>query len=222
MSPTPKAVAVLVPRNLYVPDNFYLGGRPITLDPKMWAMQVYGRQGYNGIHMYVYQVFGQEVQAVFVTKMDRFVKIVDALGGLDLPGEGAPEAVPLVNHTGAEVLAYLRDNDNNWGCPTYDCNGRIFAVAEALRGKSGTLVGMGTLADTLVGFHTLYETDLGWDQILWLTVKYFDFELRHGEVKFVRLWSPEIVRADTPLNTRGMVPVEPLDHWMMEVLKAAE
>jgi hypothetical protein len=119
-------------------------------------------------------------------------------------------------------LAYLRDNDNNWGCPTYDCNGRIFAVAEALRGKSGTLVGMGTLADTLVGFHTLYETDLGWDQILWLTVKYFDFELRHGEVKFVRLWSPEIVRADTPLNARGMVPVEPLDHWMMEVLKAAE
>lgn len=213
MAPEPYAVAVLVPRNLYVPPEMMLHGTGAEWDQPLWSMAVYGRTGYDGLHRYVNAVFGLPVQAVFVTKMDRFTQIVDAFGGLTLRDK---------TMSGEEVLGFLRDNDNNWGCPTYDCEGRIFEVATALREQAAHDVVFGLLEESLFTLDPLYETDLGIDQILWLLPKYFAFEVRGGRVEFVRLWSPEIVRADTPLNVRGMVPVEPLNVWMAEVLKVYE
>lgn len=213
MSPTPKAVVVLVPRNLYVPNEMMLHGSRIEWENPLWSMQVYGKAGMNGVHQYVNAVFGLPVQAVFVTKMDRFVEIVDALGGLDIHGKTID---------GYEVLAFLRDNDNNWDCQVYDCNGRIFVVAEALRAKSAKDVVFGLLDESLTSVEPLYETDLGYDQVLWLVSKYLAFEMGKNEVEFVRLWTPEVVRSDTPMNARGMVPQEPLYDWMKEVLKVYE
>jgi hypothetical protein len=213
MSPAPKAVVVLVPRNLYVlPEMMLLSTSPEVWDP-LWSMQVYGKYGMDGVHQYVNAVFGLPVQAVFVTKMDRFVEIVDALGGLEIRGKVID---------GYEVLAFLRDNDNNWGCQVYDCNGRIFTVAEALRAKSAKDVVMGLLEESLTNVDPLYETDLGYDQVLWMVSKYLAFEMGKGEVQFVRLWTPEVVRSDTPLNVRGMVPTYPLYDWMTATLKVYE
>jgi hypothetical protein len=176
-------------------------------------MQVYGKYGMDGVHQYVNAVFGLPVQAVFVTKMDRFVEIVDALGGLEIRGKVID---------GYEVLAFLRDNDNNWGCQVYDCNGRIFTVAEALRAKSAKDIVMGLLEESLTNVDPLYETDLGYDQVLWMVSKYLAFEMGKGEVQFVRLWIFEVVRSDTPLNVRGMVPTYPLYDWMTATLKVYE
>jgi hypothetical protein len=210
MADTPYAVAVLVPRNLYVPPEMMLHGSGAEWDQPIWSMQVYGKLGYDGVHRFVNATFGLPVQGVFVTKMDRFTQIVDALGGLTLRDK---------TMTGEQVLAFLRDNTNNWGCSTYDCEGRIFEVATALRQQAAHDVVLGLLEGSLFTFDPLYETDLGADQILWLLGKYLGFEMQGGEVRFVRLWTPEVERADTPLNTRGMVPTVNLYDWMAGVLK---
>lgn len=193
-----EAVVVLVPRSLYVPNVGF----------EMWSMSVYGRRGADGIKEYVQTVFGLEVDGVLAIDMSQFASLIDKMGGLEVSGAGP---LPL---SGIELLAYLRDNENNWGCSTYDCEGRIFKVATALRSRSADLI-FWTL-----GADGLYEMDLTFSDVLGYLHRYYEFNKADGTVRFVRLWRPDPLETNnTPLEIRGLVPVRPLYEWMQEVLQ---
>ncbi len=222
MSDPPRATAILVPRNLWVPDSMMIdeGAGPFQIHP-LWSMEVYGRTGAMGIDEYVRRTFGLPVDAVFYVRMDRFPELIDKyLGGLSVdvhplnPAKG-PEQV--VHMSGAEVLAYLRDNDNNWGCLEYDCEGRVFRVLDAFREKA---LGLSLIDElSLVGASVPeWTSDVPFSRVYDLTMAGSEFIRQHGTVKYVRLWTPEIQRADTPLDVRGMVPTIPLYTWIKTVL----
>lgn len=194
-----KATIILVPRSLYVPNVGF----------EMWSMSVYGRRGTEGIKQYIDSVFGLHVDGVFAIDMSKFSLLIDNMGGLEIPGEGP---LPL---SGSELLAYLRDNENNWGCDTYDCEGRIFKVATALQSR---------IADLLywtLGSEGWYETDVSFGMFLGYLNRYYDFVRNFGVVEFVRLWRPDPLETnDTPLEIRGLVPIRPLHGWVQEVLQS--
>lgn len=208
MPDLPKATVVLVPRSLYVPPEMMKHGTGFEWNDPMWSMQVYGRLGFEGIRTYVAVVFGLDVDAVLTINMDQFSGLIDRMGGLAV--DDFPEAMD-----GASVLAYLRDNDNNWGCSTYDCEGRIFTIARSLRARVPDLV-FWTL-----GSEGIYETDLTFTQFLTYLREYYAFEDQGGTVEFVRLWRPDPLESnDTPLDVRGLVPVRPVYEWMAEILES--
>jgi len=206
-----KATVVLVPRSLYVPNEMVLHGSGFEWNDPMWSMQVYGKLGAAGVSTYVHIVFGLPVNGVFAIDMDQFASLIDKMGGLDL-GWSDGQTDQVAHLDGAETLAYLRDSENNWGCSVYDCEGRIFKVARALRARAHDII-FWTL-----GADGLFEDDLTFSEILGYVSRYYDFEKAAGTVEFVRLWIPPLVTDDTPLEIRGLVPTRPLYEWMAEVL----
>jgi hypothetical protein len=203
-----KATAVLIPRSLYVPPAMMLHGTGFEGESDIWSMAVYGLKGFEGVRMYVRVVFGLQVDGVFAINMDDFEALVDSVGGLTVSTEAMD---------GSEVLAYLRDNENNWGCIVYDCEGRIFSVATALRVKARDMLGqtiLSLLSDPIIDI----KTDMEWVAIVAGLARYVAFEVSGGTVEYIRLWIPPLQSDDTPLEIRGLVPTRPLYEWMAEVL----
>ena len=199
-----KITVVQFPRNLYVPvDSF----------PDMWLFHVYSREGFTGLHYYFQQVFDVDLHGIFQINIDNFVTLVDNLGGLWLNG----------GMDGEQTLAYLRDNANNWDYGVYDAGGRQFKVLYALAEKVKTRFhedALTTAKDLWGTYGNLLETDLStFEQIHYLAELAWTIATKEYIVESVRLAEPTVVRGETPLEVRGLVPAEDLARWMSSVLE---
>ena len=199
-----KITVVQFPRNLYVPvDSF----------PDMWLFAVYGREGFVGLHYYYQQVFSVDLNGIFYVNMDGFISLVDGFGGLWLNG----------GMDGEQTLAYLRDNDNNWSYGVYDAGGRQFKVLYALAEKVKTRFhedALTTAKDLWGAYGNLLETDLStFEQIHYLAELAWTIATKEYIVETIRLAEPVVVRGETPLEVRGLVPNENLKSWMSSVLE---
>lgn len=194
------------PRNLYMP----LEGMDDT-----WLFRVWDAEEVPGIHYYWQEAFGQPIHGVFYIHMDGFVKLVDDLGGL--------RVWDAVDRDGEAVLAYLRDNDNNWNRGSYDYEQRALRVTMALAEKvkamlvNNPVVLAGVLFDRWHGLVTTDISDLG--QLAYLVGLGWRAKSGGYEVKQVQLEEPAIVRGETPLSTRGMIANEDLVQWHLDVLE---
>ena len=207
----PLDIAVVqFPRNLYVPTD--------SIEDQ-WLFAVYDREGWGGIHRYFWEVFGVSVQGGFYVDMDGFVQIVDDMGGACIGNCGG---YPPVMGTGEEVLEYLRDNEATWGYGSYDAEQRVFQVLASLWDRGVAIIGDGDLNrivdSALDGWGDLIQTDLA-DIRQW----YFAartamlYGTQEKQVRWIQLEEPYIVRGDTPLEVRGMVPNEmQLHDWMQD------
>lgn len=205
-----KITVVQFPRNLYMPvDSF----------PDMWLFHVYSREGFVGLHYYFQQVFDIDLHGIFYVNMDNFVSLIDGFGGLYLDNLGGTN--PII-FDGEQTLAYLRDNANNWDYGVYDAGGRQFKVLYALAEKVKTRFhedALTTAKDLWGAYGNLLETDLStFEQIHYLAELAWTIATKEYIVESVRLAEPTVVRGETPLEVRGLVPNENLKSWMMEVL----
>lgn len=190
------------PRNLY---------HPIEAFPDMWLFAVYGLEDMVGLHYYFQQVFDVDLQGIAYIHMDNFEQFVDGLGGIHY---GATV------HSGEETLEYLRDNDNNWSCPEYDCANRQLEVLKALAERVKTqfsgnaVVTTGLLVDS---YGHLFDTDLSaWEQIHWLVELGWDIATSDYEITFDKVTESGVVYNDTPLEVRGWtIPdIDKMKAWM--------
>jgi len=198
-----KITVVQFPRNLFV---------PVDAMEDQWLFHVYSREGFVGLTYYFQQVFDVDLHGIFYVNMDGFVSLVDGLGGLWLNGV----------MDGEQTLAYLRDNANNWDYGVYDAGGRQFKVLYALAEKVKTRFhenALTTAKDLWGAYGNLLETDLSeFEQIHYLAELAWTIATKEYIVESVRLAEPVVVRGETPLEVRGLVPNENLKSWMTEVL----
>ena len=198
-----KITVVQFPRNLYV---------PVEAMEDQWLFHVYSREGFTGLHYYFQQVFDVDLHGIFYVNMDNFITLVDGLGGLWVNGV----------MDGEQTLAYLRDNENNWEHGVYDAGGRQFKVLVALADKVKTRFhedALTTAKDLWGAYGNLLDTDLStFDQIHYLAELAWTIATKEYIVESVRLAEPTVVRDETPLEVRGLVPNEDLASWMTEVL----
>lgn len=198
-----KITVVQFPRNLYV---------PVEAMDDQWLFAVYSREGFTGLHYYFQQVFDVDLHGVFYVNMDNFVTFVDALGGLWLNG----------GMDGEQTLAHLRDNENNWAHGVYDASSRQFKVLYALVEKVKTRFhedALTTAKDLWGAYGVLFETDLSeFEQIHYLAELAWTIATKEYIVEAIRLADPVVVRGETPLEVRGLIPNEDLASWMTEVL----
>jgi anionic cell wall polymer biosynthesis LytR-Cps2A-Psr (LCP) family protein len=108
------------------PRNFFT---PIDNTNDMWLFHVYGLEGFPGLHYYFQQVFDVDLDGIFYVHLDNFVPLFDGLfpDGVEIPGT-TRDAGLYTWTDGEAILKFLRDNDNNWGCPEYDCGDRQMRV----------------------------------------------------------------------------------------------
>lgn len=195
-------VAVQFPRNLYV---------PVPGMDDQWLFAVWGREGWAGLHRYFRSVFDIELNGIFYTDMDRFEALIDDLGGISPAGS---------HLTGAEALAYLRDNDNNWYRGSYDVEQRGFRVLEAIWSRGFEYVRSDPVEATsfaLARWGPLFETDLASIRDYYgLAELAYRLKTTEQVVRFIQLEEPYIARGDTPLEVRGMVPTVDLGLWMID------
>ena len=199
-----KITVVQFPRNLCV---------PVEAMDDQWLFHIFAREGFTGLHYYFQQVFDVDLHGIFYVNMDNFVTLVDGLGGL------------WINSVmdGEQTLAYLRDNENNWDYGVYDAGGRQFKVLNALAEKVKTRFhedALTTAKDLWGAYGNLLETDLSsFEQIHYLAELAWTIATKEYIVDFVRLAEPTVVRGETPLEVRGLVPNEDLARWMSSVLE---
>jgi hypothetical protein len=206
--PNLKVDMVQFPRNFYtVVDNF----------EDMWLFHVFGREGFVGLHYYFQRVFDIDIDGIFYINMDNFVTLID---------DAAPQGIAVGDKlkNGEEILAYLRDNDNNWGCPQYDCESRQLEVLWALIQyfhrylEEDAVHAALTVTERWGG---LYETDLStWDQIVqgaslawrWMQTPYV--------VNLHKFTQSGVIKyGDTPLEVRGWIPDGDMPGWLWEQLR---
>ncbi len=202
-------VAVQFPRNLYVPVD--------GMDDQ-WLFGVWGREGWQGLHQYFQRVFGVSLQGIHYIHMDSFERLVNDLGGV-------------YGMDGAETLAYLRDNENNWELGSYDTGQRVFEVLSGLWDRSSTFLLEDPVATTNIVYSQwgdLFQTDLAnLEQLYWLFTLGWKVKNNDYEIRWIQLEEPYIIRGDTPIiqdeqPMRGMIEnpfdVDPradsLDAWM--------
>jgi anionic cell wall polymer biosynthesis LytR-Cps2A-Psr (LCP) family protein len=191
------------PRNLYI---------PIEAMDDQWLFAVYGREGFPGLHYYWQQAFDIDLAGIFYINMDGFVKLIDDLG--DLPGHPGKD--------GEAVLAYLRDNNNNWERGKYDAERRSLGIAYALAQKVADEITENPFATVKILFdrwHGLIRTDVvDAGQLAYLA--YMGWEAKDNyTIEFVQLEEPDIVRGETPLEVRGMIPATDLSEWHRDILE---
>jgi len=194
------------------PRNFWT---PVEAFPDMWLFHVYRREGFIGLHYYFQQVFGMDLDGIFYIHMDNFATLVDDVGGVFIGGT-------IVQ--GEDLLAYLRDNENNWGCPEYDCGNRQYKTLLALGNAFHRYLRDDPIvaARVFVGrWGGLIETD-------WSAFDYFvlgaqiAWEVLQGyEVEFYKLTRSGCIEyGDTPLEVRGWIVSGDVKTWMQEVTHA--
>ncbi len=192
-----QVTVVQFPRNLYAP--FSMGD--------VWLFGVWDEFGWQGLHQYFQEVFGVTLQGIHYVDMDGFVRIVDDLGALDY---GGGDVLP----DGESALAYLRDNENNWGMGSYDAGERVFKVLRGLWEKGIEYFLEDPVAATNIVYSRwgdVFESDLGnIEQLYWLFRLGWRVRESHIQTATVQLEEPYIIRGDTPIiqneqPTRGMV-----------------
>jgi anionic cell wall polymer biosynthesis LytR-Cps2A-Psr (LCP) family protein len=208
MSDSVEITVLQFPRNLYEPV--------IAMDDQ-WLFNVFRREGYEGLHYYFQEVFDIPLQGIAYVHMDNFTTFVDALDGLWIDG---------ATYDGEAVLAYLRDNDNNWGCYEYDCGNRQFktliALAEKIKTKfhENAWVTTTTLWDA---YGYLFETDLAdLDQLHWLVDLGWHIATSDYIIRSEKLTSSDyIIYGDTPLEVRGWIKSGDLKEWARLILEGS-
>lgn len=199
------------PRNLYI---------EIPEMDNQWLFAVWGREGWEGLHYYWQQAFDVDLNGIFYINMDGFVKLIDDLGGLQM---NSPEHWRDQNRimNGEEVLAYLRDNLNQWGYGTYDREERTLRVMQSISHKVENLITddfFGLAQVLFTRWHGLVKTDITEiGQLAYLVSIGWQAKTNGYDVKTVQLEEPEIVRGDTPLEVRGMIPSTDLSEWHRSV-----
>jgi hypothetical protein len=192
---------VQFPRNLYV---------PVSGLSAQWLFGVWDREGWQGLHNYFQRAFGVSIQGIHYINMDSFELLVDDLG-MD----------------GTETLAYLRDNENNWGMGSYDAGQRVFQVLAELwaRGSTFFLEDPRAAANVVYSrWGDLFETDLSnIEQLYWLFRLGWKIKTSDYDVRWVQLEEPYIIRGDTPIfqdekPMRGMIADTDLREWMRETI----
>lgn len=205
---------VQFPRNLYSP-----------LYPDRLLFDVYWQDGFEGIHKYFYNVFGITLQGVAYVNMTNFVKYVDDLGGVKLGREaiGCGQGVELLSgnckYDGMQLLAWLRDNDNNWGHGVYDAGMRqhraLVAILDRVYREYST-------KDFLVAwrFFSKVERDIG--ALQFVDAAFIGYQIvREGmSIDYDRLAYPTIQRGNVPVRPwRAEVAGDvSLKDWMAAVL----
>ena len=200
----PMDIAVVqFPRNLYV---------PIEGMDDQWLFGVWGREGWQGLHQYFQRAFGISLQGIHYINMDSFERLVDDLDGVN-------------GMDGAETLAYLRDNENNWERGTYDAEQRVFKVLAALWDRGSTFLLSDPVAAANIVYSQwgdLFQTDLAnLEQLYWLFTLGWKVRNNDYAIRWIQLEEPYIIRGDTPIiqdeqPMRGMIadPVTDLKVWM--------
>lgn len=210
---TPARVTMIqFPRNLY---------HPVEAMDDAWLFHIWGREGYPGLHYYFQQVFDIDLHGIFYINMDHFVSLVDVLGGMwigasDFDSEFAD---------GETTIAYLRDNENNWGCPEYDCGDRqmrmLFQIAENVKNlyKEKPL---DTLMKMWNSYSRMVKTDLSdLEQVRYLFSIGLLLATRDYSLDMLKLTkSGYIEYGDTPLEVRGWIipDLGDLQWWISFVL----
>jgi len=192
---------VQFPRNLYV---------PVRGLEDQWLFAVWGRDGWTGLQLYFQEVFGASLDGIFYTDMDRFEVFIDDLGGI------AP--VGSQKLSGAETLIYLRDNHANWELGSYDAEQRAFRVLNAIWSRGFEYVTSDPIAAAslvLSRWGPLLQTDLdSLGDFYALAELAYRVKTTEQIMRFIQLEEPYILRGDTPLEVRGMVPSYDLELWM--------
>lgn len=196
--------------------NFYA---PVEAMDDQWLFAVYDNEGFPGLHYYFQEVFDTALTGIVYVNMDNFTHIVDHLNGLWIGGEP---------RSGEWVLAYLRDNDNNWGCGVYDCESRQFFVLlrlfEAVKQRFVEDDPLETASLLWEAYRDLVETDLSaFDQfhflvnIAWHMLTDIPPQI-NGPIKMDQ--SDNFVYGDTPLEVRGWIiaPEGDAANWIKENL----
>jgi hypothetical protein len=210
--PNLKVDMVQFPRNFY----YYFGPEGVAF-PDMWLFHVFGREGFTGLHYYFQRVFDVDLDGIFYINMDNFVTLID---------DASPQGI-LVNsrlRDGEEILKYLRDNDNNWGCSYYDCESRQFEVLWALiqhfhRYLEEDVVHAAlTITEKWGG---LYETDLStWEQLVQGATLAWKWMQTPYVVNLHKLTQSGVVEyGDTPLEVRGWISSGDIPMWLWSVLR---
>jgi hypothetical protein len=179
--------------------NFY---HPVENFPDMWLFHVYRREGFVGLHYYFQQVFDVDLTGIAYISMDRFEQFVDEMGMIYMDGE-------LMD--GQATLAYLRSNENNWGCNPWDCENRQFNVLMALVQKIKTRFGespLQTATKLYKAYGGLFETDLSdFEQVHWLVELGWQIATQEYVISGpYKMDNSEIfIYDDTPLEVRGWI-----------------
>lgn len=196
------------------PRNFYT---EVSNFEDMWLFHVFGREGFTGLHYYFQHVFDVDLDGVFYINMDNFVMLID---------DAAPDGIAVGRELkdGEEILAYLRDNENNWGCSYYDCESRQFEVLWAMIQHFHRYLSEDPVHAALTiteRWSGLYETDLStWEQIVdgarlawkWMQTPYV--------VNLHKLTLSGVVKyGDTPLEVRGWIIDGDVPGWLWEQLR---
>lgn len=199
--------------------NFY---HPVEAMDDQWLFAVYGREGYPGLHYYFQEVFGVPLTGIAYVNMDNFIKLVDRLGGLWIGGEP---------RDGEWVLEYLRDNENMWGCVSYDCENRQFMTLVRLI-QEFNLTYLKDEYDYLdaaelvwFGLTDVVETDISTvEQFYYLASIAWELKRNppeiHGPFKMDE-WE-NFAYGDTPLEVRGWIEREDFDvsDWIPGIWRA--
>jgi anionic cell wall polymer biosynthesis LytR-Cps2A-Psr (LCP) family protein len=205
------------PRNLY--SSAYL--------PDRLLFEVYWQDGFEGMRTYFGDVFGVELDGIAYVDMAHFVDYVDRLGGVLISREamgcepGSSDASGMCYFDGAELLAWLRDNDNNWEHGVYDAGMRQHRALVAILDKVHQQNTPASLADAYDFYSQGIETDLS-------VVEFADAAfvalrgIKYGMViDYDRLAYPTIARGDVPVKP-GRAEVAngvSLKDWMQGVLR---
>lgn len=205
---------VQFPRNLWVPQY-----------RDQLLFEVYWQDSFEGIHNYFYDVFGIALNGVAYVDMPNFIKYVDQLGGVEMSREaiGCAPGVPGgmgCKFDGTQLLAWLRDNDNNWGHGVYDAGMRQHRALVAILDR---VYSRFSSKDFLAAweFFSRVETDLSALQFVDAAFVGYQALQRGTTIEFARLAAPTIQRGDIPIAPgRAEVATVDLREWMAEVLAA--
>lgn len=217
MSSPPEVAVVQFPRNFYAPVESF---------PDMWMFNVYGREGFPGLHYYFQEVFNIPLSGIVYMNMDNFVKFVDDAFGVVPIRVSSDSSIPVVLMDGEAILKHLRDNENNWGCPEYDCDNRHTWVLRSLAIAFSTGITddfYGVAENILYLWGDLYETDLSTIDQLAAVLSHASLFMKdrkeQGIFKFTK--SGVIEYSDTPLDVRGWVIKEDADPatWLAELME---
>jgi anionic cell wall polymer biosynthesis LytR-Cps2A-Psr (LCP) family protein len=208
------------------PRNFYT---PVENMADQWLFAVYRREEVFGTHYYFQQVFDVDLDGIFYISMDNFVTLVNSLMPLDFT------ILATVNdegfygcrreNCGEDLLAWIRNNDNNWGCPTYDCGDRqmraLLRIVDVIRIEAMDRP-IDFLFDVWKVHKNLFETDLSTNSQIKDAIE-IGYNLVHRDFllqTYKLTESDTIIYGNTPLEVRGWIPVNPEDvkGWMTFVL----
>jgi len=209
---TPSDVAVVqFPRNLYAP---WSGG-------ERFMFEVYRADGPDGVRSYFLDVLGLDLDGMVYVDMAHFVELVDGLGGVDVGYFDLEQGETMAHFDGVSLLAWLRDNDNNWGHGVYDADNRQHKALLALGMTAWEFAGEDPVKATQIAWdlRDAFETDLGLIGIAEATALAAQVYQSGWTVRFERLASPDVERGPVPMEPgRGEVPTRDLRLWMAEVL----